>query len=260
MSDYDEIRNALSYIDSHDRDTWIQAGAALKDEMGEDGFNLWDEWSQGADNYNARDAKTAWKSFKPGRVHISTLFYHARRNGYTPAKPYTPPTPEQRAARAAELDARRREEEQAQAEAQAKAKETARGIWNRSAPARTDHPYLAAKGITSAAAVAGLRQNSYRGDDNLVVPLYYGGEIVNVQSINQDGHKRFLSGGQVKGGYAVVGNAEQLSDGLVIAEGYATAASIHQATGKPVIVAFNAGNMVTVSERLAKNLPADVPV
>lgn len=260
MSDYDEIRNALSYIDSHDRDTWIQVGAALKDEMGDDGFNLWDNWSQSADNYNARDAKTAWKSFKPGRVHISTLFYHARRNGYTPAKPYTPPTPEQRATRAAELDARRREEEQAQAEAQAKAKETARGIWNRSAPARTDHPYLAAKGITSAAAVAGLRQNSYRGDDNLVVPLYYGGEIVNVQSINQDGHKRFLSGGQVKGGYAVVGNAEQLSDGLVIAEGYATAASIHQATGKPVIVAFNAGNMVTVSERLAKNLPADVPV
>lgn len=264
MSDYDEIRNALSYIDSHDRDTWIQVGAALKDEMGDDGFNLWDNWSQSADNYNARDAKTAWKSFKPGRVHISTLFYHARRNGYTPAKPYTPPTPEQRAARSAELEARRQEEEKAQAEAQAKAqakaKETARGIWSRSAPARTDHPYLTAKGITSAAAVAGLRQNSYRGDDNLVVPLYYGGEIVNVQSINQDGHKRFLSGGQVKGGYAVVGNAEQLSDGLVIAEGYATAASIYQATGKPVIVAFNAGNMVTVSERLAKNLPADVPV
>ncbi|MDO4226207.1 LPD7 domain-containing protein [Neisseria sp.] len=260
MSDYDEIRNALSYIDSHDRDTWIQVGAALKDEMGDDGFNLWDNWSQSADNYNARDAKTAWKSFKSGRVHISTLFYHARQNGYTPAKPYTPPSPEQRAARAAELEARRREEEKAQAEAQAKAKETARGIWNRSAPARTDHPYLIAKGITSAAAVAGLRQNSYRGDDNLIVPLYYGGEIVNVQSINQDGHKRFLSGGQVKGGYAVVGNAEQLSDGLVIAEGYATAASIHQATGKPVIVVFNAGNMVTVSERLAKNLPADVPV
>ncbi|WP_373699408.1 LPD7 domain-containing protein [Neisseria dentiae] len=260
MNNYDEIQNALSYIDSHDRDTWIQVGAALKDEMGEDGFNLWDNWSQSADNYNARDAKTAWKSFKPGRVHISTLFYHARQNGYTPAKPYTPPSPEQRAARAAELEARRREEEKAQADAQAKAKETARGIWNRSAPTRTDHPYLTAKGITSAAAVAGLRQNSYRGDDNLVVPLYYGGEIVNVQSINQDGHKRFLSGGQVKGGYAVVGNAGQLSDGLVIAEGYATAASIHQATGKPVIVAFNAGNMVTVSERLAKNLPADVPV
>lgn len=260
MSDYDDIRNALSYIDSHERDTWIQVGAALKDELGDDGFNLWDNWSQGAANYNARDAKTAWKSFKPGRVHIGTVFYYARQNGYRPDKPYTPPTPEQQAARAAELDARRQEEERAQAEAQAKAKETAQGIWNRSAPARADHPYLIAKGITSAAAVAGLRQNSYRGDDNLVVPLYYDGEIVNVQSINQDGHKRFLSGGQVKGGYAVVGNAGQFSDGIVIAEGYATAASIHQATGKPVIVAFNAGNMVTVSERLAQKLPADVPV
>lgn len=260
MNDYDEIRNALSYIDSRDRETWIEVGAALKDELGEDGFNLWDGWSQGADNYNARDAKTAWKSFKTGRIHIATLFYHARQNGYRPDKTYTPPTPEQQAARVAENEARRQAEEREQAEAQAKAKTTAQGIWNRSAPARTDHPYLVAKGITAAAAVAGLRQNSYLDNDNLVVPLYYEGAIVNVQSINQDGHKRFLSGGQVKGGYAVVGDAGQISGGIVIAEGYATAASIHQATGKPVIVVFNAGNMVTVSERLAKNLPVDVPV
>ena len=69
-AEYDEIRAALSHIGADDRDMWIRMGAAVKDEMGEDGFHLWDEWSQTGGSYNARDAKAAWKSFKPG--HIST--------------------------------------------------------------------------------------------------------------------------------------------------------------------------------------------
>ena len=260
MSDYDEIRNALSYIDSHDRDTWIQVGSALKNELGEEGFNLWDQWSQGADNYNARDAKTVWKSFKPGLVHIGSLFYHARANGYRPDKPYTPPSPEEQARIQAEREAVRLAEEQARAERREQVKQLAQRIWAQASPAEARHPYLAAKGITDAAAIAGLRQNLYQGDNNLLVPVYFNREIVNVQSINQDGGKRFLADGQVQGGFAVVGNAADTQNGVVIAEGYATAASIHQATGKPVIVAFNAGNMVAVSERLAENLPKDVPV
>ena len=37
MSNYEEIQNALSYIDARDRDTWFEGGAALKDGLGEDG-------------------------------------------------------------------------------------------------------------------------------------------------------------------------------------------------------------------------------
>lgn len=260
MSNYDDIRNALSYIDSHDRETWIQVGSALKDELGEEGFNLWDSWSQGADNYNARDAKTAWKSFKPGLVHIGSLFYHARANGYRSDKPYTPPSPEEQARIQAEREAVRLAEEQARAERREQVKQLAQRIWAQASPAEARHPYLAAKGITGAAAIAGLRQNLYQGDNNLLVPVYFNREIVNVQSINQDGGKRFLADGQVQGGFAVVGDAANTQNGIVIAEGFATAASIHQATGKTVIVAFHAGNMVTVSERLSKSLPENVPV
>lgn len=260
MSNYDDIRNALSYIDSHDRETWIQVGAALKDELGEEGFNLWDSWSQGADNYNARDAKTAWKSFKPGLVHIGSLFYHARANGYRPDKPYTPLPPEEQARIRAEREATRLAEEQARAERREQVKHLAQRIWAGATPADINHPYLAAKGITGAAAIAGLRQNMYQGDNNLLVPVYFNREIVNVQSINQDGSKRFLADGQVQGGFTVVGDAANTQNGIVIAEGFATAASIHQATGKTVIVAFHAGNMVTVSERLSKSLPENVPV
>ena len=84
MAKYDEIRAALNHIGADDRDMWIRMGAAVKDEMGEDGFHLWDEWSQTGGSYNARDAKAAWKSFKPGHISIGTLFHHARQNGWRP--------------------------------------------------------------------------------------------------------------------------------------------------------------------------------
>ena len=260
MSNYEEIQNALSYIDAHDRETWFEVGAALKDELGEDGYALWDNWSQSADSYKSQDAKAVWKSIKPGHLHIASLFHHARAGGYRPSKPYVPPTAEEQARRAAEAQARQQAEERARAEKQTAVKTNAQKIWERAKPADLNHPYLAAKGITEATAISGLRQNPYKGDLNLLVPVMYEREVVNLQSINQDGGKRFLAGGQVKGGYAVVGDASKIDNGIVIAEGYATAASIHQATGKPVLVAFNAGNMVTVSERLAKSLPPDVPV
>lgn len=260
MSDIDNIRSALSYIEPHDRDDWWHIGAALKDELGENGFDLWDEWSQRGDNYSARDAKATWKSLKPSIWHIETVWKMARQNGWKPDKPYTPPSAEEIARRKAESEARRQAAEAERQQAQQKAKSTAQTIWKNSRPADIAHPYLAAKGITDAAAIVGLRQNEYKGDNNLVIPVLYEREIVNLQSINQDGGKRFLSGGQVDGAYAFIGKSEDVEKGVVMAEGYATAASIHQATGKPVIIAFNAGNMVAVAERLAKTLPEHVPV
>ncbi|ASK28458.1 hypothetical protein BG910_04870 [Neisseria chenwenguii] len=260
MSDIDNIRSALSYIDPHDRDDWWHVGAAVKDELGENGFDLWDEWSQRGDSYSARDAKTTWKSLKPGMWHIETVWKMARQNGWKPDKPYTPPSAEEVAQRKAESEARRQAAEAERQRTWQKVKGTAQTVWKNSRPADLTHPYLLAKGITDAATVAGLRLNEYQGDINLVIPVLYGREIVNLQSINQDGGKRFLSGGQVEGGYAFIGKSEDVDNGVVLAEGYATAASIHQATGRPVIIAFNAGNMVTVAERLSQTLPEQVPV
>lgn len=261
MSDIDDIRSALSYIDSHDRDTWWQVGAAVKDELGENGYDLWDEWSQRADNYDNRAAKSTWKSLKPGSFSIGTVWKLARQNGWQPAKPYTPPSVEEQARRKAESEARRQAAEQERQQTQQRVKGTAQKIWNSSRPASLSHPYLAAKGITNPDAIAGLRQNKYKDNDNLIIPVLYENEIVNLQSINQDGGKRFLAGGQVQGAYAFIGKAEDVEKvGVVMAEGYATAASIYEATGKPVIIAFDAGNMVAVAERLAQKLPQNVPV
>lgn len=261
MSDIDDIRSALSYIDSQDRDTWWQVGAAVKDELGENGYNLWDEWSQRADSYSARDAKSTWKSLKPGMWHIETVWKLARQNGWQPTKPYTSPSAEELERRKAESEAKRLAAERERQQTQQKVKITAQKIWQSSRPASLIHPYLAAKGITNPDAIAGLRQNEYKDNDNLIIPVLYENEIVNLQSINQDGGKRFLAGGQVQGAYAFIGKAEDVEKvGVVMAEGYATAASIYEATGKPVIIAFDAGNMVAVAERLAQNLPQNVPV
>lgn len=261
MSDIDDIRSALSYIDSHDRDTWWQVGAAVKNELGENGYDLWDEWSQRADNYDNRAAKSTWKSLKPGSFSIGTVWKLARQNGWQPAKPYTPPSVEEQARRKAESEARRQAAEQERQQTQQRVKGTAQKIWNSSRPASLSHPYLAAKGITNPDAIAGLRQNKYKDNDNLIIPVLYENEIVNLQSINQDGGKRFLAGGQVQGAYAFIGKADDVEKvGVVMAEGYATAASIYEATGKPVIIAFDAGNMVAVAERLAQKLPQNVPV
>ena len=261
MSDIDDIRSALSYIDSQDRDTWWQVGAAVKDELGENGYDLWDEWSQRADNYDNRAAKSTWKSLKPGSFSIGTVWKLARQNGWQPAKPYTPPSVEEQARRKAESEARRQAAEQERQQTQQRVKGTAQKIWNSSRPASLSHPYLAAKGITNPDAIAGLRQNKYKDNDNLIIPVLYENEIVNLQSINQNGGKRFLAGGQVQGAYAFIGKADDVEKvGVVMAEGYATAASIYEATGKPVIIAFDAGNMVAVAERLAQKLPQNVPV
>lgn len=259
MSDYDNIRNALTYIDPHDRDIWLRMGAAVKDELGEDGFELWDNWSRQADTYKSNDAKSVWKSLKQGRIHIGTLFYHARENGYKPEKPYTPPSAEELAKRAQEAQEKQRAEAERMAQAHAKAAKVAYGIWKNATPANLSHAYAQSKGLNEAA-ISGIRQNEYNGKNQLIIPLYADKKLVNVQTIDEDGNKKFLNGGQKQGAYTVIGDFKQHQQGIILAEGFATAASVYQATGKPVIVAFDAGNLKAVSEKLLNELPGNTPI
>jgi putative DNA primase/helicase len=58
-------REALVTINSDDRDTWVRVGAAIQNEMpGQDGFSLWDSWSQASAKYDAQDCIRVWRSFK----------------------------------------------------------------------------------------------------------------------------------------------------------------------------------------------------
>ncbi len=136
--------------------------------------------------------------------------------------------------------------ERAQREAVARAK--ASDIWAKSLPCEF-HPYLSRKGI----AAHGLRL--YK--ETLVVPLLDSeGDLHSLQFIFKDGQKRFLAGGKTLGHYYLIGEPENL---ICIAEGFATAASIHESTGFAVVVAFNAGNLQSVAQTIHHYYP-NLPV
>ena len=73
-----------------------------------------------------------------------------------------------------------------------------------------------------------------------------GGEIVGLQMIAPDGMKRFTPGCSKRGASHRI-NAAPGVTGAVLCEGYATGASIRMATGRPVIVAFDCGNLQHVA-------------
>ncbi|HFC6386987.1 TPA: LPD7 domain-containing protein [Neisseria bacilliformis] len=257
---YDEVQAALSYIPTPaTHNEWYPIAIAIKDALGENGFTLWDEWSRQGKGYNSSIVKSTWKSAtpKPGGITAATLFKLARDNGYRPERPYVPPTPEQTAEREAEQRARDEAAARELAETRRQAARKAYGIWkNADTTVDLNHAYLQRKGIAEAGLVHGIRQNEYQGQRQLVIPLYQGGKLVSVQTINEAGGKHFLKGGEKSGSYAVLGSLErEAHKGIVLAEGFATAASIRKATGAPVVIAFDSGNMIRIAENMATRLP-----
>lgn len=120
------------------------------------------------------------------------------------------------------------------------------------AQSATRHPYLARKNV----AAHGL----FIGESGrILMPLAdVDGEIWNVQKINRDGSsKRFLKGGRVEGLFHAVGDVPK-AETVVIVEGYATGATIFEATGLPVAIACNAGNLKAVCENLRVAYPRKI--
>ena len=129
--------------------------------------------------------------------------------------------------------AREREKQAEQAAQQVEA------IWTVATPVEA-HPYLDRKEVAS----HGLRQGE---DGRLLVPLQdAAGKLWSMQHIGEDGFKMFREGGRVEGGHFVLGNIDAPGS-LLIAEGYATAATVHELTDMPTIVAFTAGNLEPVA-------------
>jgi phage/plasmid primase-like uncharacterized protein/uncharacterized protein YjbI with pentapeptide repeats len=139
-----------------------------------------------------------------------------------------------------EAEQRRVQEEQRRAKHEDRIARWAERKWNRSEPAKR-HPYLERKGVEA----CGLRIDS---QNRLVIPMRdLDGKIWSLQTISADGEKHYTSGGRKKGLHAMVG-AYDPAKPLVFAEGFATAASVHQATGHPVAVVFDSGNLKPVAE------------
>ena len=134
-----------------------------------------------------------------------------------------------------------------QAERHAKAAELAGKLWEAAHAATDAHPYLARKEVPA----FGLRQAQ---DGRLMVPvLDAAGTPQSLQFIAGDGSKRFLSGGKTADGYFPISAKDGGKDGpLLIAEGFATGASLRLSTGFAVLVAFNAENLEAVARMARK--------
>lgn len=195
-------------------------------------------------------------------------------------------TPEQKARMRAEAQRRAEDADRAQQGAQAIAAEHAAEIVARGEPAY-EHGYVRKKGIPADGCVqvpgkvllgydeffGESGRTAIRDDQNyLIVPMRNAsGQIRAVQAINQDGSvKSFMRGAQKKGTMAVLGapsldalcaQAAVSPQQMFVAnfvEGFATGASLRNATGLPVVVCFDAGNLEAVTLDAAEKVPANL--
>jgi putative DNA primase/helicase len=107
------------------------------------------------------------------------------------------------------------------------------------------HPYLAAKRVNpfSSRVRAG----------ELLIPIQdRSGAVTSLQRIAADGTKRFLYGGRIVGCFNLFGEPSGIT---YLTEGWATGATIHLLTGRPVVVAFNAGNLLPVARSIREAYP-----
>jgi putative DNA primase/helicase len=153
---------------------------------------------------------------------------------------------------------KRREElsKQLQENAEFKASEAAikaQELWKNARPADDSHPYLLTKNV----APHGLRVEGenllipcYRFDDETVSPT-----ISTLQTISPSGEKLFMAGGIKKGSFYEITSKESPKDLLILCEGFATGASIFEATGISTEVCFDAGNLLTVAKTIRAKYP-----
>ncbi|ECJ0895526.1 DNA primase [Salmonella enterica subsp. enterica] len=97
---------------------------------------------------------------------------------------------------------------------------------------------------------------TFRAGDVVVPPYEDTGTLVNLQLINADGLKRTLKGGQVKGACHIIEGKKQAGKRLWIAEGYATALTVHHLTGETVMVALSSVNLLSLASLARQKHPA----
>ncbi|MGY2492839.1 LPD7 domain-containing protein [Cupriavidus sp. CP313] len=152
---------------------------------------------------------------------------------------------------------RKREAAQANAEThEVTAERVARRLSRLILPAQPT-PYLVSKGVPINQGVL-----TDRDGRTTYVPAYdVTGKVWTLQTIAEDGTKRFAADGRIEGCFHVVGGLANLASApaLVIGEGYATMASLSGALGYPTVATFNSGNLLPVARALREAFP-DRPI
>lgn len=192
---------------------------------------------------------------KPGRLNgwyvlfidsIATGAFGSWKTGNTHTWCSRQPQNQQEAEQVREhIEQARKRREAERLRCQLQAADLAQCWWRKALGANPEHAYLMAKQVSPYT----LRQRN----DELLIPLYANGQLVNLQRIGPDGSKRFLRGGKVQSSYSILGTVTP-DKPLCICEGWATAATLHQ-SGYTVAAAMNAGNLKPVALALRARYP-----
>lgn len=264
-----KIREALFHLDYEDRDEWLMAGMCVKHELGDAGLDMWLAWSSMGSSYNQKHSLLQWKGFKNFRKRtIGTLIYTAMRKGFKFSDSeirISVKEQERRKKRQDEMQAAQEQEALKEKELQAKIAKKAKYIWSTSKSCES-HPYLSKKDVMS----HGCRVNEWKYKDDhgelqtldncLIIPLYFRGSIVSLQAIAPEKvskggkltDKFYMWGAQKKGVYAVIGDR---TDTLLLCEGWATGATLNEATQLQTYIALDSGNLLHVARELRKANP-----
>lgn len=266
--DYTRAEHALTFIhDNADRDTWVQVGMALKDGLAEAGLDLWKIWSSTAHNYDEKTCESSWRNFKTGKITFATVFGLAKANGWLPRAPSRKLTPEERAAKQAEREAKAKEVEQTQAERKARTQKWAQDILTKAlAKPKEPHPYLVRKGFSDLPVPiyrGNLKLRSRGGEDIpvdgcFIVPLRdFDGVLCSLQFISND-VKLYLPGPR-DGGVFMVPREHKNGDPIMLGEGVATMLSVKAANpGVTVVAGMDANGVVAAAEEIRKRFPNSV--
>lgn len=267
-----EAYAALSHLSDQvnaPRDAWIKLMEAFKNAGGH--YEDFDAWSSTGHTYDQKALKRDWEKIKiPGKVTAASLYGPAIAKGFKRKE-----SKQLDAKQAAEVAAARvkaqAEKDEVKKAAQAAAAERAVNIWSEAtAPAdEYGHKYLKAKGVKA----HGLRVGSAdyerldpetgevvkrKVDGLLFVPVNDPeGKMHSLQLIYQSGKKMHLKDGVKDGHFHTLGKP-QMCDGkrmIILGEGYATCASVHEATGYTVLCCFDAGNLGKVAAVLRQREP-----
>jgi putative DNA primase/helicase len=248
---------ALKYIPANvPREDWSRLAMAIKAEFPNDtGRELFTTWSETADNFDGRATRATWHSVKAGGgITGATLLFEAKARGFDLAAWHRANTTQGQApalspAQQRQADAERSRQRTANQAAELARKNAAQAAAAIEAAAQWQaaiesgsSPYLERKAVQP----HGLRF----APDALLVPLRdAAGKLWNLQRIaptppEAGPDKLFLKGGRVSGLFHVLNGATAPADIgppaiVLVAEGYATAASLHQATGYPNIKKMN---------------------
>jgi len=267
------VRAALAVIPADDYGVWVDMAFALKHGFGDAGFEIWDEWSRMAGNYNERAARTTWRSVKEsGGKTLASLFWLARQHGFDLKRTHYPDRMATALAPSPDVFERRSREEARQQARHAAVAREAQAIWQWARPVGPEHPYLVRKHLgptptlreLEAPELHALLGYAPASEEQpltgrvLLVPFWIGEAISTLELIDEYGRKSSLAGGMKRGGYWVAGPAP--TDGepttpILIGEGMATVLSAYRATGWVALATLSSGTLPQAAGILRERYP-----